>query len=779
MIAAVRKIDTFSSAVDLARQRCFAGLVLDGFDVNGALAAENESRLLARAFDIANHASEKLWAERFARRICEIDRSPSSRLRLASLLAGVGQCGEALSLVASADSDEKFCRQTRAVLHAKAGHIDEAFEIFDSLPGRTDHHPAPIVLSTAQEMMEQCDLAQTMALVQRLAETYPEHVLIRSLNLRCHVHAGHFDRAQELANLPEHTLERAPTFERRAFVNAIAESLILYGWSNALVDFGCDRIKKDPTNWNLYVRTAVAARETAREKELAELIAAISLRAHNNAEALAVLCLWHFDENRSEEGMKLLHEIYPLSAPLYLEARLYASLHNGSRKEIDAAFEACERCGISFFGPTVAYGLNTYYHNCSAERLHECVVKLESLGCFASKNADFWQTYLRCLIALGEESKAEKIYMSLPLGLANGHALGPFRMFFDAVHGDHEKARAGWTKYIRATRHLCVNARSSYPRAIELNYVDSPGSVLLFVTLINAMDYIDWFLAHYRALSVDHFFVIDNGSTDGSTERLCKEKDVSVLSNRESFARAGFGVLWINHLLQRFGVNHWCFYVDSDEAFVFPGYGRGRTLRDLLSYCDQRGFCSIPAVDLDMYPEHLDASPEVNSFELSCFFDVDYVTIKSELPPYVMIEGGIRKRLIGLAPEMQKSPLIRMAPDVRYVSCNHCTTHLPIADISGALLHYKFVGNSRARIEQAALRGEHAGGAINYRRLGRAVASMSETQSLLSFESRRYDGPSSLEQHGLMKSSALWEAYRCSGSNLSPLFGTLVGECRP
>jgi len=136
--------------------------------------------------------------------------------------------------------------------------------------------------------------------------------------------------------------------------------------------------------------------------------------------------------------------------------------------------------------------------------------------------------------------------------------------------------------------------------------------------------------------------------------------------------------------------------------------------------------------------------------------------VPSELPPYVLIQGGIRKQLTGLAMSMEKLPLVRMAPDMHYLESNHRTTHLPVADVSGALLHYKFVGNSRSRIEQAITRGEHFGGAISYRRLGNAIGSIDSAQSLLSSESRRYHGPFSLEQYGLIKSSALWDAY---GSN--------------
>ena len=125
-----------------------------------------------------------------------------------------------------------------------------------------------------------------------------------------------------------------------------------------------------------------------------------------------------------------------------------------------------------------------------------------------------------------------------------------------------------------------------------------------------------------------------------------------------------------------------------------------------------------------------------------------------------MIQGGIRQRLTGLALSMQKSPLVRVAPDVRYVECNHCTTHLPVADLSGALLHYKFVGDIKRRIEGAISRAEHFAGAISYRRLDSVIGLNGWGESLLSRHSRLYDGPHALESHGLINSSPLWDAYR-------------------
>jgi hypothetical protein len=185
----------------------------------------------------------------------------------------------------------------------------------------------------------------------------------------------------------------------------------------------------------------------------------------------------------------------------------------------------------------------------------------------------------------------------------------------------------------------------------------------------------------------------------------------------------------------------------------------GRALRDLLAYCGDRGFGAVRALALDMYPQSLAMVGAADPFAASCYFDVDYVAVPSELPPYVMIQGGLRRRLTGLASSLQKTPLGKLAADVRYIDCNHGATHLPVADVSGALLHYKFVGDLRRRVREAVSREEHFAQSLLYRRLNDSLGETGWTGLLLSPHSRRYEGAASLVEHGLMASSTAWAAW--------------------
>ena len=302
MIAATtRPFVRLSALLRQATSRGFAGLALDGYDVISAISAEKRGRTLAKAADVAQRAGELVWAERFARRACAIDFDAIAILRLASILASVGQCEEAAGLLSTVPDNKKGAayREICGVLHAKAGRVEEAFAVFDTLPGSLDgYRPAKAILATALEMMDQRRLAPVTGFVAKMAERYPSDLITRALNLRCHVLAGDSIRARQLARPPEVALERASTFERRAFVEAVADSLDLPGWMSELFDFLREKIEQDRTHWLLYNRACTAARAISRDQDYAALLAAIPNEARNRPEALALLCRWNVDEHR-------------------------------------------------------------------------------------------------------------------------------------------------------------------------------------------------------------------------------------------------------------------------------------------------------------------------------------------------------------------------------------------------------------------------------------------------------------------------------------------------
>src|SRR5690348_1747415 len=67
------------------------------------------------------------------------------------------------------------------------------------------------------------------------------------------------------------------------------------------------------------------------------------------------------------------------------------------------------------------------------------------------------------------------------------------------------------------------------------------------------------------------------------------------------------------------------------------------------------------------------------------------------------------------APTLMKIPFVRWLPGTRYQS-NHATTPIKLSEITGALLHFKFLEDFTERVETEIKRKEHWDSASEYRR---------------------------------------------------------------
>src|SRR5664280_1431460 len=109
-------------------------------------------------------------------------------------------------------------------------------------------------------------------------------------------------------------------------------------------------------------------------------------------------------------------------------------------------------------------------------------------------------------------------------------------------------------------------------------------------------------LRHHRSLGVHRFFVLDNGSTDGTLDYLSAGPDVHVFSTTESYSQSRYGVVWTNELLNAFGTGHWTLTIDADEQFIYPHYEQIK-LPAFCKYLDSVGADVVPCLLLDMYSD--------------------------------------------------------------------------------------------------------------------------------------------------------------------------------
>jgi hypothetical protein len=109
---------------------------------------------------------------------------------------------------------------------------------------------------------------------------------------------------------------------------------------------------------------------------------------------------------------------------------------------------------------------------------------------------------------------------------------------------------------------------------------------------------IPYFFRHYNAL-VDRFFIYDNGSTDGSLEKLRGDERVQVTHwdvAGDSFVDEA-RILTNNFWKQSCGRADWVFVVDMDEHLYLPD------LRALLTQCTRDDATAIKVVGYDMVAE--------------------------------------------------------------------------------------------------------------------------------------------------------------------------------
>jgi hypothetical protein len=260
-----------------------------------------------------------------------------------------------------------------------------------------------------------------------------------------------------------------------------------------------------------------------------------------------------------------------------------------------------------------------------------------------------------------------------------------------------------------------------------------PGDVLLFSTLRDEYVRLPYFLQYYRDLGIAHFLIVDNDSSDGGTEYLARQPDVSLWTTKASYKRARFGVDWLNWLQSRHGHGHWTLVVDPDEFLVYP-FCDTRPIRALTDWLDGSAVKSFGAMLLDMYPKgRLDAVPYragQDPMEIAAWFDPgNYMIEKNRLYGNLWIQGGPRARVFfsdnpKKAPALNKTPLVRWDRRYAYDSSTHMLLPRGLnltydewggEKASGILLHAKFLDTFTAKAEEELRRGQHYSGSVEYK----------------------------------------------------------------
>ncbi len=260
----------------------------------------------------------------------------------------------------------------------------------------------------------------------------------------------------------------------------------------------------------------------------------------------------------------------------------------------------------------------------------------------------------------------------------------------------------------------------------------SPSDVLCFIVLRNEKVRLPFFLKYYRALGIKHFFIVDNGSTDGSTQYLAAQSDVSLWETSKSYKSARFGMDWLNWLLRKYGHGHWTLTVDIDEFLIYP-FCDTRPVGALTDWLDASSIRAFGSMMVDMYPKGgIDKHPYKEGqdpVELACWFDSgNYTYFKNHAYNNLWIQGGARSRVFFAdepekAPALNKVPLVKWDRHFAFVSSTHMLLPRGLNIVydewggektSGCLLHAKFLDLMLEKTSEEQQRKQHFSSSAEY-----------------------------------------------------------------
>lgn len=302
--------------------------------------------------------------------------------------------------------------------------------------------------------------------------------------------------------------------------------------------------------------------------------------------------------------------------------------------------------------------------------------------------------------------------------------------------------------------------------AVNLGLLGMPrNQILCFSTVRNEAARLPYFLDHHRALGVDHFLMVDNGSDDGTAALLAQQPDVSTWRTDASYKASRFGVDWLNRLQSIYAPGNWALTLDADEILTYPD-SDSRDLKVLTSWLAQRGAESFGAMMLDLYPDgpigKESYSPGQPVTAALTHFDAWGYTWEWQAKfQNISIRGGPRKREFFAdapdhAPHLHKVPLVHWRRGMAYASSTHLALPRRLNNAfdprkelpTGVLLHSKFLPEVVSKSAEEKTRAEHF---THPDRYGDYYDRLTQGPNLMGPPSQRYEGPAQLEALGLMQ----------------------------
>ena len=357
------------------------------------------------------------------------------------------------------------------------------------------------------------------------------------------------------------------------------------------------------------------------------------------------------------------------------------------------------------------------------------------------------------LIALGEFDEAATLIDSYEQSLAHRRRALSQRAWLAIQRGNPAEAKELGREWVRAAFTPQLDAPIDDFRGVERLAEIRDGEVLVLGAVRDEVLRIEDFLSHHRDLGIDRFVLVDNGSTDGTAELLDSQSDVILIQTTDDYVTAGFGMRWINHLVDLLTTDNWLLFLDADEFFVFPG-SEGGDIRTLTGHLERNGQDAVAAFMLDMHAESYADQVKYQAGESLLdhypYFTNSYQLWPMAMSPYTVVRGGFRESVM-MVPfrEQTKTPLIHSKSGIRFLLSSHLTTPCVISDVSAVLLHFKYVGDSIERAAKESSWTKHNYYSDQDRRQRDTLAD--GNFSYVTDDMVRYEGSSQLAELGLLR----------------------------
>lgn len=292
----------------------------------------------------------------------------------------------------------------------------------------------------------------------------------------------------------------------------------------------------------------------------------------------------------------------------------------------------------------------------------------------------------------------------------------------------------------------------------------SPGEIRLFLIIRNESIRLPYLFSYYGKLGVDRIFVLDNNSDDDTISFLLRQKKTHIFQTKEKFSNIRRRI-WNDVLLRQFGVGYWCVIVDSDEFLYFPYFDK-LSLKDLCTFLDKEGFTALHCFLLDMYSNKpicnttytsgQDVLDVAHYFDPASHFWWPCPLTNCNQEEVFKYFGGVRKRVFNLDACVSKFPLMKFKPGM--YRAPHDVMNAAIADIRGALFHFKFFNNLSEKALQESKREVYFQKGLEYKAYAKKLMDIPDLN--LHYEkSVKFTDYHQLIKLGIMKSSAKFDSF--------------------